>query len=591
MVSDLSEPKKGGRGGRFVTITRYLRNYRRYLILGGAAVVFANGLALVNPYITKIIIDRLKSGAPMSQIGLLALAMLGLAIAAGVFRFGMRRTLIWMSRKIEYDLRGELVRHLLRLSPSFYDRNRTGDIMARATNDLEAVRMMLGPAIMQIANTIVVGTGAIIMMIVLSPRLTLYAAIPAMLLPVIMNRLGNVIHKRFAKIQEHFSQLTAVAQENLAGVRVVKAYRQEEAEIQNFANLSRVYRRLNIDMGKLEAVFFPAIQVVASGLALVILYFGGREVINGTIELSTIVAFFLYLGMLTWPLMAIGWVVSLYQRGTASLDRINTILWTQPEVSNGTHDLHHGAIRGQIEFRHLTFGYDGRPVLQDINLTVAPGQTLGIIGPTGSGKTTLVSLLARLYSCQRGQLFIDGIDINDWDLTSLRGQIGFAAQEPFLFSATIAENISFGAEGQDPELVEEMATVAALAKDIEDFPDRYETTIGERGITLSGGQKQRTAIARATMIEPSILVLDDATSSVDTETEIEINDRIRARTRQLTTVIVSHRVSSVKDADIIIYLDDGRIAERGTHAQLLARKGWYAKLYEAQLLAQEIESL
>jgi ATP-binding cassette subfamily B protein len=338
-------------------------------------------------------------------------------------------------------------------------------------------------------------------------------------------------------------------------------------------------------------MFFPLIQFVGGGLALVVLYFGGRQVIDGGIELSTIVAFFLYLSMLTWPLLAIGWVVSLYQRGTASLDRINDILFTEPEIRNDAEKPHKDEIKGKIEFRNLTFGYDDRLVLDHINLTIQPGQTLGIVGMTASGKTTLVSFLARLYSVRRGQLFIDDIDINDWDLPTLRRQIGFAAQEPFLFSATMADNIRFGSDDGDMELVKEVASTAALAKDIDEFPAGYETMVGERGITLSGGQKQRTAIARAVLVDPAILILDDATSSVDTETEYEINERIHARTRQLTTLIVSHRVSSVKDADIIIYLENGKIVERGNHEELIAQGGHYADLYQSQLLAEEIESL
>lgn len=580
--------------GRFDIIVKYLRGYKLYLALGAVSVVLANGLILVNPYLTKIVFDRLQAGDPMKDIGLLVLAMISLSVVGGFFRFAMRRTLIWMSRRLEYNIRSELVTHLLTLSPSFYDRNRTGDILARVTNDLEAVRQMMGPAVMQIANTIVVATGAITMMAILSPQLTLYALIPAIFLPIIMNRLGNLVHRIFIRIQEHFSKMTAVAQENLAGVRVVKAYRQEENETRNFAALSEEYMKLNLKMGSLQAAFFPAIYFIATGLALVVLYFGGKDVIAGKIELSTIVAFFLYLGMLTWPLMAIGWAVSLYQRGTASLDRINSILHTEPEIRNNHDDhrkCHSETIRGKIEFRALTFGYDDRPVLRDINLIIEPGQTIGIIGMTGSGKTSLVSLISRLYPVGEGQLFIDNVDINDWDLAALRQQVGFATQEPFLFSATVADNIRFGVDSDDPARVTAVAVMAALAKDIEEFPRGYQTMVGERGITLSGGQKQRTAIARAVLIEPAILILDDATSSVDTETEHEINQRIHARTRQLTTLIVSHRVASVKDADIIIYLENERIAEQGTHEELLASGGYYADLYRSQLLAEEIESL
>jgi len=576
--------------GRFDTLIKYFRKYRYYLIIGAFTIVVSNGLMLLTPYLTKLVIDRLKSGAPMSDVGLLALAMVGLAIVSGVFRFMNRRTIIWMSRWIEYDLRGELAARLLKLSPSFYDRTRTGEIMARATNDLEAVRMMIGPAVMHLTGTVVVSVGSVAMMLALSPRLTLYSLGPAIVLPIMMHRLGNLIHRKYAKIQEHFAHMTAVAQENIAGVRVVKAYRQEGEENANFGELSSKFLRLNLDLGRFEATFFPLLQSIAALLALVVLYFGGREVISGRIPLSTIVAFLMYLGMLTWPLIAIGWVVSLYQRGTASLDRINAVMRTEPDIpidSGG----HRGRLQGKVEFRNLSFSYGERPALTNITLTVAPGDTIGVVGPTGSGKTTLVSLPARLYPVARGQLFIDDIDVNDWDSYILRRQIGFAAQEPFLFSATVAENIKFGRDDAPDSLVRETAHIADLAKDVTEFPLQYETMVGERGITLSGGQKQRAAIARAVLIDPAILILDDATSSVDTETEHQINERIRARTSSLTTFIVSHRVASVKNADLIIYLEDGRIVEQGTHDSLIAMGGRYAELYQSQLLAQEIESL
>jgi len=463
--------------------------------------------------------------------------------------------------------------------------------MARATNDLEAVRLMIGPAIMQIANTFVIGVGAITMMVLLSPKLTLYALAPAILLPISMNRIGGVIHRKFEKIQEHFSHLTTVAQENLSGVRVVKAYGQEKNESANFSRLSRGYFGLNLEMGKIHALFFPLIRLIAVCLQLVVLYFGGREVIEGRIELGTIVAFFLYLGMLMWPLLAVAWVISLYQRGTASLDRINKILFTESEIMDVAPELKTGDIKGEIEFRKLSFSYDDTPVLKEISFKLAPGQTLGIVGPTGSGKTTLVSLLSRMYSVERGQLFIDGVDVNEWQLSELRRQIGFATQESFLFSATVGDNIRFGAATANEKLIEEVAVSAALAKDIETFPQGYDTMVGERGITLSGGQKQRTAIARAILVDPPILVLDDATASVDTETEHELNEQIRARTRQLTTLIVSHRLSSIKNADLIIYLDDGRVVENGTHDELLRLGERYAALYRSQLLADELEAL
>ncbi len=576
---------------RFAVLAKYLKGYRGYLIFGGVAVIFANGLLLINPYVLKLIFDALEKAEPQATVFWYVLLMLGLSITAGIFRFFMRRTIIWMSRKLEYDLRDELFTHLLTLSPAFYDRNRTGDIMAKMTNDLEAVRMMIGPGIMQISNSIVTITVALSFMIFLSPKLTLYALLPAVLLPFLVNRLGNLVHKKYSKIQEHFSVLTAAAQENLAGIRVVKAYRQEEQEIEHFGKISQQYVKLNMDMAKLYGVMFPLLIFVASLLNLAVLYFGGLDVIEGRIPLGTIVAFFAYLTMLFWPIMAGGWVVSLYQRGTASLDRINDVLNTKSVVKNDREDMHTGEMKGEIEFRNLIFAYDGLPILNGISLKVKAGMTVGVVGSVGSGKTTLVSLLPRLYPVKRGMLFIDGVDLNDWDLASLRKQIGFATQEPFLFSDSLRDNLRFGEADAAEEKVREVAEVAALTKDIEQFPAGFDTVVGERGITLSGGQKQRTAIARALLPDPAVVVLDDATSAVDTETEDQINVGMHAALKHRTTFIISHRVSSVKEADLIIYLVDGKIAEQGNHHELIEQNGLYAELYRAQLLAEEIEKL
>lgn len=576
---------------RFSTITKYLRHYRGYLLVGGLAVILANALILANPYVMKLIFDGLERGISSRELlGFAGLIVL-LALVAGVFRFMMRRTIIWMSRKLEYDLRNELFGHLLTLPPSFFDRTRTGDLMARATSDLEAVRMMIGPGMMQIANTLVTVIVALAFMLVLSPRLTLYAVLPMIILPFAVNILGNLVHRKFTRVQEQLSLLTATAQENLAGVRVVKAYRQEADEVRNFARQASEYVRRNLDLARVQGLLFPLVMFIAALLNLVVLYFGGLDVIAGRMPLGTIVAFFAYLNMLFWPMMAGGWVVSLYQQGTASLDRINAILRTPSEVADSARAIHDQPMRGHIEFRNLTFAYSSQPVLQDITLEVRPGETLGVIGPVGCGKSSLTALLTRQYPVGRGMLSIDGVDINDWKLAALRRQIGFATQEPFLFSDSITGNLKFGNADATHDDVTRAAEIAALTKDIIDFPAGYDTMVGERGITLSGGQKQRAAIARALVVDPAILILDDATSAVDTETDDQINRRLHAERRSRTTIIISHRVSSIKEADRIVYLEAGRIVEQGAHDELIARGGAYADLYQTQLLARQLEQL
>lgn len=576
---------------QYSTVTKYFDQYKKYLLIGSIAVVLSNVLILYIPYITKLVFDALENNEPSSVILRLVLLAVGLSLVSGLFRFVMRRTIIWMSRHIENDLRGELFSHLLKLNPSFYHNTRTGDLMARMTNDLEAVRQVVGPGYMYIADTIIKLIVSFGFMIFLSPRLTFYAVIPLLIMPFAVNLIGNRLHTRSLKVQEKFSEITANAQENLSGIRVVKAYRQEKNEIENFSGLSKVYIKLNMALAKLQGLFIPSMRLISGLSYLVVFYLGGLEIINGQLQLGAIVAFFGYLSMILWPMIAIGWVTSLYQRGKASLSRINKILFTEPKVAdNGTQDFDI-SMNGKIEFKDLNFAYNGNNVLKNINLTFEVGQTIGIVGKTGSGKTTLVSLIARLFPVERGKILIDGIDINDWKLSELRKNIGFATQEPFLFSDTVRENIRFGNEKASDDYIIKASDIAALSKDIDTFQNGYETVVGERGITLSGGQKQRTAIARALVSDPVILILDDATSAVDTETENQINVRIKDVIHSRTSIIISHRISAVKDADMIIYLEEGRVSEKGTHEYLLDINGSYAELYRSQLLEMELEQL
>ncbi len=575
------------------TVSKYFRKYKRYLIFGGIAILFTNLFILYTPYLTKEIFDLLESKAPMSEILETVMLMVVLTAIAGFFRFLMRRTIIWMSRHIEYDLRGDLMAHLLKMSPSFYHENRTGDIMARMTNDLEAVRQMVGPGVMYISDSLLKLIISFSVMFFLSPTITFYALAPLLVLPIAVNLVANVLHVRSMKVQEHFSLITSTTQENLSGIRVIKAYRQEENEIDNFNLLSNKYIKLNMALAKLHGLFMPMMRLIASLSYLSVFYFGGLKVIDGTISLGTLVAFFAYLSVILWPVIALGWVLSLYQRGRASLIRINKIFASQPDIKENKKNPHREKLKGKIEFRNLSFAYNGSNILDNLNLTINPGETLGIIGLTGSGKTTIVSLLPKLFPVADGQLFIDDIDINDWETASLRSQIGFTTQETFLFSNSIKNNILFGVKSADisDEEINSAAEIASLDKDVESFPNKYETIVGERGITLSGGQKQRTAIARSIIIDPAILILDDATSAVDTETEHEINERIKQVLKNRTSIIISHRISAVKDADIIINIQGGKILEQGDHDSLIKLGGAYASLYQTQLLAMELESL
>ncbi|HLJ25134.1 MAG TPA: ABC transporter ATP-binding protein [Candidatus Angelobacter sp.] len=569
----------------------YLWKYKYTLMAGAVTVVLTNGIWVLFPQVIRQATDALNTHITRRQLAMYCLWMLAIALSKGIFQFLTRWLVIGVSREIEYDLRNDLFRHLEGLSYSYYQKTRTGDIMARATNDLNAVRMLLGPAIMYSANTLVFTAAALIFMWHTSHKLTLYAFLPLPLASILIQYFGRRIHERFERIQAQFSEISARAQENFSGARVIRAYVQEEPEIALFEKSNQEYVTRSLPLARLMGMLWPSLEIML-GLAIVLmLWLGGREVLLHRMTVGQFIAFNTYMLQLTWPIIALGWVINIFQRGTASMGRINEILAARPEITDAqaAPNLNERErITGEIELRNLNFSYNGVPVLHNINLRIPAGSSLAIVGPTGSGKTTLVNLIPRIYDAQPGSVLLDGRPIREYPLEALRRSIGFVPQETFLFSDTVRGNIAFGADGASQEEVRAAAEAANIAGDIEDFPEQYETIVGERGITLSGGQKQRTAIARAIIRNPRILILDDALSSVDTYTEERILNHLREIMRGRTTIFISHRVSTVQAADRIAVLHQGRIVEVGTHDELLARNGYYTDLYNKQLLEEEL---
>ena len=572
-------------------LLRYLAKHRRSFLLGFVCVVITNVLTLAGPWLIKYAIDDLQSSVTLDKVRQYAAGLLVLSLFAGLFRFLMRRIIIGASRDFEYDLRNDFFAALQRMHLGYFQHTRTGDLMSRATNDLSAVRMMIGPAVMYASSTGLTFIVAIVLMVSINPWLTALALVPLPFVSIVVRYFGAALHHRFEKIQEQLSDISAVTQESLAGVRVVRAYGQEAFEIERFRRANEEYVVRNRALIRLQGMYFPSMGLLMGIGALLVLWIGSREVISGRMTIGELVAFNTYLMMLGWPMIAFGWVTNLLQRGMASWKRMLEILDAKPAIT----DEHAAAtpisrIHGAIEFRHLTFRYGDVEVLHDVSLTIPAGTTTAIVGATGSGKSTLLSLLPRLHDAPPGTVFIDGVDVREIPLATLRGAIGFVAQEPFLFSASVADNIAFGLadRARSPAAIEEAAATARLDKDVETFPGGYDTLVGERGITLSGGQKQRTAIARAVVMSPAILILDDALSAVDTHTEEEILQRLSRVMRQRTSIIVSHRVSTVRGADQIVVLDQGRVTESGTHDALVRHDGLYAELYRKQLLEEEL---
>ena len=621
----------------------YLRRYTWSIVIGLLVVLLMGVVGNVIPLATGVITDTLAgnavpfehsasshdrvllpavTGSALSRsipfyepgsrrtLGIYCLVVIVCVSIKGFLSFMARWKLIGVSRDIEFDIRNDLLKRLLLLEPEFYVRNRTGELMSRATNDLNAVRMVLGPGIMYSATTIVTMIFAIVVMIALSPSLTLWVLLPAPVVAVAVWFFGRTIHDLYERIQAALATLTARVQENLSGVRVVRAYAQEESERRGFDEPNREYVARNIKLIRTWSMFMPSLQALIGTTFLIVLWQGGHQLLRGEISLGALISFNAYLTLLVWPMIALGWVTNIFQRGAASMGRLSYILAAKPNIDDSNAKIAPGTQpAGEIEFRGLTFTYPttlsgngskekaktngnangSHPVLEDIDLKIPAGSTLAIVGPTGSGKTTLAALIARLWEAPDKQLYLDGRPLREWPLATLRSAIGFVPQDTYLFGETVGGNIAFGLPEFTEEQVREAAGIANLDGDVQDFAKRYDTVVGERGITLSGGQKQRTAIARAVIRDPRILILDDALSSVDTQTEERILTRLKDIMAGRTTILISHRTSTVRDADQIVVLLDGKIAERGTHNELLAAGGYYADLYQKQLLEEELE--
>lgn len=571
------------------TFLRYLARHATRLLIGSGLVTAAALLSVIPPRFIGAIVDSVTAGAPLGGVVLLALAIVAVSAAEAVVRGLGRFRVIDVSRLVEYEMRNDLLAHLQRMHLGYFQQQRIGDLMARLTNDLTAVRQMYGFGILMTVGTVTTLVFTVVSMLAVSVKLTVISLLLMPIASAAFWAIGRRVHHKFERLQAQFGELSTKAQENFSGIRVVKAFSQEEPEIGSFADINAEYVRRAVDLAKYNGLIWPAMAFVMGIAVLAALYVGGIDAIRGELTIGQLIQFVAYLYLMAWPMIAFGEITNIFQEGRASLIRLQEIFRERPAVADPVDPVRH-PIRGEVEMRGVTFAYGGTIVLRDVSFRVPPGGSLAIVGPTGSGKSTLVNLIPRLFDVQQGEILIDGVDVRRYPLQTLRRAIGYVPQETFLFSVPLKENVGFGTdEGLTAERLQWAGEVSQLNKDVEDFPARYETMIGERGVTLSGGQKQRTAIARAVAKDPRVLILDDALSAVDTYTEAEILRRLRGVMRERTSIVVAHRISTVKDADEILVLDDGRIVERGTHLQLLERGGLYAQMYRRQLLEEELE--
>lgn len=581
----------------FIRLKKYVLDYRRQITVGLVFLLLTNTVSLIAPMLLKYAVDSLKGPAEPGLLLKYAALIFGVTIIQGICRYFMRLTLIGASRRIEYDFRNDILAHLQRLPRAYFISARTGDIMSRLTNDLNAVRMVLGPGVMHLMSTVLLFFCTAGLMFYLEWKLALLALLPLPILSFIVRLLTHRLYNCSEAVQAQLAKMSAFVQENLSGIRIIQAYVQEEAQIDQFHKKNREYLRRNMKLAHIWGFFLPLMMLISGVGLVIVIWWGGRQVIAGEISLGDFVAFSVYLAMLTFPMMALGWVVNLFQRGSAALSRIETILNTAPEVSDNertiisVQDTKRRPSKGKIEFRNLFFSYNnsGPQVLKGINLVLEAGSSLGIVGPVGAGKSSLINLIPRIFDPPAGQVFIDGVDIMNMPLDKLRGMLGYVPQDSFLFSETISENIAFGLPEKEMSRVREAAAISQLADEVEGFPQGYDTPIGERGVTLSGGQRQRTALARALATKPRILLLDDVFSNVDTLTEEKIRRKLFPFVRERTCLIISHRISTVQWADRIIVLEEGRITESGDHQQLLDKGGLYAKLYQRQLMLERLD--